>query len=337
MALPPVEKQWQHVFNIDSGSDTRQILIDRAKALCGLASYGGQLMTANLWASIKSCNGSSVVSGFNWNSVSDMVHGNDASTNAHSWILLQNALGRQWLLDYRGTDNSQFYMKMSPGGLFTGGTTTSAPTATDQLDKDPSHGSWSLYDTSTAPRMLQNIWLSPDGKQTMIACVHNSTNLTFFLFGDLEDVPADVAHPTIMWGDGRTDGVGASFWEGLVGFSGGIHLTVEETPGLSGSAHFIGEAVNVDLVNVNNLNTVAIKNQLSNRWDIFEKSYVQSTREGTWGQLGYWPDLWPTVRSQTGFATGDHFPEDGVLPTRQYVKFGNLILPWFGAPQMVKL
>lgn len=336
MSLPVIQKSWQRVFNIDSGTDNRQILLDRAKALCGLATFGGQLMTQNLWTPIKCCNSTSVVSGFNWNAVGDMVHGNDAGTNARSWILLQNVLGRQWLWDYRGTGADQFYMYISPAGLFTGGTPTARPTATDELGKDPSASSWGYYDTNQSPRMLQNIWLSADGKQTMIAGIHNGTHQTFFLFGDLEDPPSNWAHPTIMYGDGVGDGGGSSFLgDHLIGFSNSINISGEATPGVSGAMRFIGEAVNgVPLVVNDGVHTaINVKNDLSGQWDVLDKFWLASTQETSFGQLGYWPDLWPTMPTQTGYPTGSHFPGSGTL--RQFVKFSDLILPWFGAAAMV--
>lgn len=328
--LPVVQKQWQRVFNVDSTTDRKKLILDKKNILCGVA-FSGQQITSNAWRVVRSSNASTVANSDLWTTTADITLGNAAGTNARSWAILQNALGRQWLWDYRGADTATIFLSMSPSGSFTGGTTTAAPTAADALTKDPL-GGHTTYDILNGGKVLQNVLHSVDGKQTVIFTCQASTRQTLWLFGDTEDAPVDWVHPTIMWADGTaTDGSGGSFSNHLVGASGGVHITAEETPGVLANVHFVGESIDVNPLQVT-ASTINVKNGVTNQFDILDKCWLASLRDGTWGQLGYWPDMWPTMPTQTGKATGDHYPADG---SRRFVAFNDLVLPWFGAAAMV--
>jgi hypothetical protein len=325
--LPTREKEWQLVGNINSGTDRRQILIDRLAALCGVA-FGSFQITANAWHVVKCSNSSTVSTSNIWSATSDIVQGNAAGSNARSWVLLQNAFGKQWLWDYRGNTADEIYLSMSPSGLFTGGTTTAAPTATDQLFRDPTSGSVFFYDIlQTGKTVYQNVLHSADGKQTVIWTLLNSSSSSLWLFGTPEDVPADWSHPGLMWMDLTTnDTISVTFMNKLTGASGGFHITGEgAAAGSFASLHFVREGIDTAPIGGGTGGEIDIKNELSNEWDIWDKCWLASLLEGGWGQLGYWPDLYPLPRAQTGALTGSHFPASG---SRQWVKVNDLLLPW---------
>jgi hypothetical protein len=324
--LPTREKEWQLVANINSGTDRRQILIDRLAALCGVA-FGSFQITANAWHVVKCSNSSTVSTSNIWSATSDIVQGNAAGSNARSWVLLQNAFGKQWLWDYRGNAADEIYCSMSPSGLFTGGTTTAAPTATDQLFRDPS-GSVFFYDIlQTGKTCRQNVWLSADGKQTIITTLLNSTSSSLWLFGVPEEVPSDWAHPGLMWMDLTTDDtISVTFMNKMAGMSGGFHISAEgAAPGSFASLHFVVQGCGTTAIGGGSGGFCNGKNALSLEWDIWEKCWIAGLSEAAWGHLGYWPDLYPMPRSQTGSLTGTHFPASG---THQWVKVNDLLLPW---------
>lgn len=287
------------------------------------------------WTVVSSSNGATVGAGLRVSVLADVVFGNGAGTVARTWILFRTGSGRQILFDCWGSGTDKARISMSPAGLFTGGTVSAKPTATDELFKNAGTITSNLGDASFQTSMAHHFWQSSDGRQTMIAGaqrnagINNDGAFFLWLFGEVEQPPVAWANPCVMWTGDVTGNPGNN----MIRASGGTAFSGEVTPGVNASINmatmflFTGGADSaVWLDSVMNR-----KNQLTNRWQSFDKMWFTTTNTALFAQLGYWPDMFPTYQSQTGYLSGDHIPGAG---TRQWVKWGDLILPWDGGAAM---
>jgi len=169
MTLPTIEKTWQFNVNRNIGAlgtnlaVNKQLLLDMKNMLIATGSLGtwtnasGATITpANPWTVRYSCNGTtagSVGDGVDrWQSTSDMNPGQmtgvtSLTTTARSWIVLKNTTldsggNFQVLFDWMSDTNqgvSQWFdygsctIYVSRTAGFTGGTTTTRPSATDEV------------------------------------------------------------------------------------------------------------------------------------------------------------------------------------------------------------
>ena len=82
------------------------------------------------WTLVSSNNGTTAAAGDNISSAND-----PGMYNRYAWWVVEGPAGRQWLFGTNGdSDDCEWYVGYSASGLFTGGTTTVMPTATDQVD-----------------------------------------------------------------------------------------------------------------------------------------------------------------------------------------------------------
>jgi len=132
-------------------------------------------------------------------------------TGAHSWVVFNHPTGAQILFDqkYVTTTCELNFIAWSPGGLYTGGDETTAPTASDERTRDPtggcvvqdngisnlavwngnmSHTSFDHLDT------VHHIWHSTDGLVTYWAIFAGGICPAFWQFGELAEPRA--AHTT---------------------------------------------------------------------------------------------------------------------------------------------
>lgn len=321
-------KQWDLHRNINSSTSNVQTVLDRWTHL--------QTFASRPWVAVKSCNGTTVASGNILTVTGDWTLGNAAGSNARSWGLLQNTMGRQLLYDYRGTNSANVVLRYSPRGLYTGGSPTAPPTATDELrcaDVSADPASAVIDPGGGSPQRYQHIWHSLDGKQTMMLATSNGIGSThlFWFFGELEDPNPAYLHPCVLWGGGWTAGP-------LVGASTNQSVTGEgnNTPGEISPMRFAMEGINVGTYQPFSVSGtgISIKNELSAKWDVFGKMWLMAETNNYalgGGAVGYWPDMYPAFPSQTGFVTGDHIPASGAF---QWVKVYDLWLPWPGGAAM---
>lgn len=333
MGMPVLAKTWFLVPNINSTTSYPQGYLDRKNALKGVA-FGGRSISSNAWTVVGSSN--SVTSNMTgtdlWVTGANVVR-NTSTSGARSWIVLRNARGRQMLIDYVGSDASTSRVQFSPSAGFTGGSITAAPTALDSFDIIDAGPSASIADAAVAgTNIIQNVWQTTDGAQTMIVVNQNGSSITLWLFGDVEDPPASWATPFISYWDFGLGVSSSQMWgRKLVGTFGSGHVNARATSAITATCYFVTESL--DTAPLSDPATATNrKNELTNLWDIYGRFEVMSENVNLWGPLGYWPDLWPTPPVQTGYVTGDHYPADG---SRQFVKVNDLVFWWGGAPQMV--
>src|SRR5581483_5704779 len=181
MALPTLIKSYQfHVnqaypANGSAIADNRALLLGARDGLKGNGSgwtdsNGSTTTPTNCWTTRYSCD--SVTAGTagdgvdRWTGQSALVWGN-AGTQVHSWhVFRQDALGTfDLLLSLEGgTANGNIMTAaVSPSAGFTGGTTTTRPTATDEIVL-LNNTNWNFGTDSSA---VLNVVSSTDGQVTM--------------------------------------------------------------------------------------------------------------------------------------------------------------------------
>jgi hypothetical protein len=337
MAMTALTKSWQIVPNMTGQTTGAALLLDRQRALCGTA-FGGYSISQNAWVVIRSSNGVTVSNSNLWLTTADLVFGNLAGTNARAWIILQNALGRQILIDYRGSNSKECFVTLSPSGAFSGGTTTAAPTAPDQIDQ---YGFTSTFSSTNAfvGTTNQHVWVSADGKQTMVvSCSSGLGALSIWIIGELDDAADSWANPCIMYtGTCGDTGAPTGCWgREIAGWSSSRFTTGEALPGVNGNIRAILEALDITPLTMQSDSPINLLNELSSTWDALDKMWFEASHDKIAGVLGYWPDIYPTFtpRVSPSFRTGDHVAgPTGVL--RTWVKVDDMFLPWQGLPQMV--
>jgi hypothetical protein len=336
MGLPVLSKSWFLVPNVDSTTSYPQALFDRKQILKGVA-FGGKSISANAWTVVGSSN--SITSNMSGTdllvSSANVIRGANTST-ARSWIVLRNVKGRQMLIDYVSATADTCRVQFSPAAGFTGGSTTAAPTATDVIDIIDAGPAAQVADVAVVTKILQNVWQTTDGAQTMIVSVQNGACITLWLFGDVEDPPASWTTPFISYWDFGTGTSSSACWaRKMVGVFGTGHANARANSTTTATVYMVGEALD-EGAGPNPLfessSACNRQNELSVTWDVYDHFELFSENVNLWGPLGYWPDLWPSATTRAGYATGDHLPGDG---SRQFVRVNDLVFWWGGNAAMV--
>lgn len=331
MPWPNQEKQWQIARNINSSTSVTLTFSQRWNALISFA--------ANPWTIVNNCNGTTVSTSDLLSTSTNWVRGT-TTTSARSWGVLRNVMGRQLLIEYRAASSANYcHLKLSPRGLFTGGTTTAVPTATDQIHMFNNALSAdvevAIHEPGFFTQRYQHIWHSVDGKQTIMFSASMGVNGATpypgigwtWIVGDMEDAPSGWEHPCVLWADGGTGGTPgpASTSCGVAGFN---PLSVEVSAGVVTTARMAMEG----LTNGGNGPmswSLATVNQLSGKPDVFDRLYLASNHEQLGGYLGFWPDLVPTLNPSiapaTGSPQGDLYSQSG---STNWAKMGDCLLPW---------
>ena len=181
MALPTLAKTWQFDVNqVIYGSSTQSAF----DALVIALKDSLKTFPLNPWTVWGSCD---AVTAYNddgtdcWVDETDIVHA-QAGT-AHSWIVLENTVtGMQFCIDVVH-GGSTYYYTATLVGSFTGfsanGTTTTRPTATDEVVL-VSVGAWI---PNSAVTLILHVMHSTDGEETRVLVCYNDFVCDFILFG----------------------------------------------------------------------------------------------------------------------------------------------------------
>lgn len=329
MASAATTKTWQIFPNLVTPGTSRGSLLRTIKnVLCGITAWPSTLL--NPWTVVSSSNGTVAGVGDNWASDADANTG-VSSTGARSWIVLQNASGMQILIDYvtgGNADTAQF--RMSPRGLFIGGTTTARPTATDEipetgapavLGSNPYQKQFTLFATAK----LLHFWHSADGLQTMIVGYQSTTGSpdfgsleVFWILGQAEQPHPAWPHPHVLF-----IGTAGNATNPDNMFNSNDWVIAEDTPG----KYQLLSPVLEGQFDGSFWHPVASsgKNQISNTYPI-EPFTLWSGKYKC--KIGRWPvDVFATATDAAGFTTGDFHPGDG---SKKFVKVNGLLIPWDG-------
>jgi hypothetical protein len=207
MASPTLEKTWQIspnniVYKGVEHTVNRQLMFAIKEILTGFAS--------NPWTVHSSSDG---VTNFGaadyWNTWEDLLWG----TGNHSWIIFNHPCGAQIKFDqkYANTQCEDMWVCFSPGALYTGGSLSAAPTATDEETDllveeryNTTGQKWwtGFLDTVEAVKwnVRFHVWHSADGLVTRVGLWTDGECIAFWQFGDLSDPRAGHTDPFCMGG-----------------------------------------------------------------------------------------------------------------------------------------
>ena len=321
MSLPTVEKTWQYNVNnqitaLGSAlANNRRILRLIKEALKGAAS--------GAWTVRGSSDGVAFnMSGTDlWDDDSDLIFVSAAGT-AHSWIVLRQigmgAAGVEILIDLvtggstQTTAGSGAVIRIASveDGGFTGGSITTAPTATNQQILNT--GIWTQLGTDAATRW--NVIQADNGSGTRVWAY--SAGVLQFLW--VFEAPTDKVS---AWNDAyvgyaapgsvvtAANSYGYTYWKSTINNTlASIALSMEATSsGSMNSEAFCGN----------------IPNDLTSEYVILPIGICCNTTTVR-GRHGIMPDMW---YASTGTVQGDTYPADG---SANFVNVGPFVFPWNG-------
>ncbi len=321
MSLPALTKSWQfNVNNVvlpDSNWPWHQkLLLSLKNALIGFP--------LNPWVVVGSCDSLSfAMDGTDyWSDYPDLIW--DWSADPHAWIVLENVAGVQLCLDLnyrRDYDPHQLKGYMSSGGLFTGGSTTVRPTATDEhnIMTGASNAWFGAETTNPLLDYVWHMWHSEDGAVTRLIGFYQNNPHTIWRFEKFQDARAGHAVPYgfgIYSGTRVTNMVDIADQEDadqMRSDHGGVDLAIY-CIGLGRSGK-----------NMMELGDASVLEEIDGDAEFAEVGYLCDTIGGR-GPKGKAYDMW-WGQYQVVWA-GDTYPDNA--SARDFVQFGCFIFPWTG-------
>lgn len=238
-----------------------------------------------------------------------------APTVAHSWIVL-NLVGMgasQVKFDFNNGNIHQFGIYFSPGGLYTGGSTTAGPTATDEQTLLSSGGLWAAFFSGGSGGQLRaHMVRTSDGANTRIYICGASQVLGAWKFEKVYNAVGGWTLPYVACALGINTNVGndatlmnQTNWVGVLRYLG--QGPVGQMSCYSTFEGFGGTWAGSRL---------SLPNEISGEYPLCPIGLWHDTTVGQRGRHGIIPDLYYTG---AGSAMGDTFPADG---TKQWVQMG---------------
>lgn len=336
MPVPVFSKTWAIAPNTIVASSGTAALDYRA----ALFAIKQLLLTPGLMTIAYSCNG--VVAGVpgdnvdRWATAVDLVWGTGAG--ARSWVVLRSTgigAGFQVLIACRFATASVpserwIDVVVSPSSGFSGGSTTTNPTASDAIplrDGTASsadvNGYW-LSDAAATFSTTLHAWGASDGSQVrIVACTSTAAKpVAILAFGQLVNPPTGHSSPAFYatWWSAADATVAktryadlfenARVWGAHGGVAYALYLAAHEV--YAGGALGEGQLT---------------ANDLTGNWPITPCALLAAKRGAPTGVMGEPPDLW---WGSAGIAA-EGTTMDQISNPRRLVQWGNLVLPWDGA------
>lgn len=245
------------------------------------------------------------------------------SLGPYSWILLQRTDGVQLVIGCT-TDAGYvgFTLSVSPGGLFTGGTAGTPPTATDVLIANP--GTDGIYGTNSGndTQYTQHFWQSTDGTITRWVVFAGATAANPICeFGIARALTPDPSiNPIVM--EYQQDSAHNQASPNTIlsihppaAWFGVDFMQLRATPSLISAATAVALGM---------INTYAAANTPSGKWPLYN-SYIQGDTGGGQGLLGKMRDVWWWAGPD-----GHAFTNCGVYTSGSSALFviNSVVLPW---------
>ena len=326
MPLPTLVKTWNFDVNIPSqgvptssaNSDVRwgAHYFDLKQALLGIAPG---------WT-VAGSGGAGNGGGGGMDAVDRWTNGNDLDVTGSaptqtSWIVLQNdaiRVGFQLLIqpdnNAGGWPGAGLFLQVSPGGLYTGGSQTTSPTAADAVTV----GGTTVNSGSSPETPITHLAMSSDGAITRWWLTWGGDTHAFFEFA----IPTNTV-------PGWTDPwVATAVYNGLTNAPDYADLTnvTTYTRGRQGSInmalYWTSEGWNFDATNAAAGQRMTWGNDLDGGAFPMAPIGLASETSFVRGRHGELTDVW---WGTTILATGSYYPE--TLP-RQFVQLGDIIVPW---------
>lgn len=182
--LPVLTKNWQLDVNNVAGTNSTSLADHRATLFAIKSSLISFI--DNPWTVHSSSNAITADASDNWTAASDLVW----DTGNHSWIvLIKPTTGSQALFNLNETDSRNMEIYWSLGGLFTGGTISARPTATDEITIQTG-GFWS--GGLQAANTWVHVWHEDTGARTRVLVSNDiSDPLLFWILDEIANTFSD--------------------------------------------------------------------------------------------------------------------------------------------------
>ncbi len=316
MALPALDKTWQYNVNnrvTSSGSGSND-----KKAVLLAIKNGLKAFASNPWTVAGSSNSS--LAGLDgvdrWSTISDIVFGGGTGV-ARSWILFNQVGVGQILWDLvspNPADALNMTLVWSPGSLFTGGTISARPTATDETVY-LNQGVWNNGQTNSYEH-LWYLWHSTDGHMTRILVRSLGSIMGFTTFASFERPKSPIAQwtnpKTISW-FASTNVLGTTTWTQSARIRG------NKPPSGVMNMFVTCEGWQTQTGNIR----LGLPNDLTNEYEIFPLA-LACEEVGARGRHSELFDRWLVTSS---LADGDTMPSDN---SRQFVVIEDHLFSWNG-------
>lgn len=338
MPVPSLSKTWVYtagaVSTLNRTRLANGVLLDDSRAI--LRDIKNMMVNndaATKWTVRYSCDGTTAGTAGDgvdrWDADSKLVWG----TGAHSWIVLRNtgiAATFEIVIDLNVASSGATINVIASTAAFTGGTTNARPTATAECALGPTPITWLA---GAAGSFSYNLAMSNDGECTR-----------FFAFAHAVSVssPAPVAlwiidkpqGPVSGWTDpyigmvrGGSIGTAMPTYQNLVNATPSTNILRGRHGSTNFDANFTTEIYGTSTIHLGE--RLLLPNDMSGEWAFVPCGFSSETT-GARGRHGNLFDMW---MGPTHVRSGDTFP---LSLTRQFVKFGDLILPWNSAAGRVK-
>lgn len=352
MALT-LEKTWQYDIN-NTLTGASQIAVQSAlwialkDAMVGFAS--------NPWRVAYSCDGTTAGTAGDgvdrWADVGD-VNYSTAASSAHSWIVLQNQVtDMEILIECLTTSTSTgkiVRLVVSAHAGFSGGSTTSSPSATDEREILAGTGSGTAAPTiglgsgssGTAPELVWDVRHSTDGEVTTIAIRQSNECVAFAYFGTASQPVTSWTNPLVAAWYATTSSPTPptpaplswlAVWRTYLGSNGaGVHrcygLNMPSAGAVGVPLHLIAPAVCTHNDNTESnptSETTADHTAAQNDGEEAHEAPAIGLYSSTSGDRGTWGRLFDVRWAGDELSTGDTVPADG---SRAWVKNAMFFLP----------
>lgn len=342
MPINTLEKSWQ--FNVNNAlaaqgtslATTRRMLRLIKNAMIGFATLP--------WTVRYSCNGTTAGTAGDgvdrWTADADIAFQTADTGTARSWIVLRNTDGVEILIEARSastTTGRNLRIVMSAAAGFTGGTTTTRPTATDEAiviagdNASTSAYGQGIASTTTDRSYAWHVLHSSDGLVTMVVLCFANAACGFWYFGRVSQPVTGWSKPVVagVFGDASTvPSSGPNYpemFDGTNTDANNPHFVARFPAGgarvfASSTAFGDSTAGGSDAAG----RRIGTQNELSGEWELPQVGIgcaVSGFRGMSHGRL------FDTRWISSGRNTGDTFPLDG---SRTRACFGNIVIPWNG-------
>lgn len=342
MPLPSLEKTWQYDVNNTVAASGTALTTERTVWL--------QIKNALLafgtlpWTVRYSCN--STVAGAagdgvdRWAAITDLVWQTADTGTARSWIVLRNTDGMEILIECRNTSTTigkGCRIVVSPSAHFTGGTTTTRPTATDEMiltsGADSTNGcvGFGNIGSATDRSWVWHMLHSTDGLVTMVVICSGGTCGGFWYIGRASQPVTGWTNPQVagVWGDNSSPG-------NMSGYETMLDRVQSDASDLKAQGRFptqnapffctslamgSGATGGCEPAGRN----ILVANEITNEWELPQVGIGCQT-SGSRGMAH--GRLFDVRWISTQRANADDLPAAG---TRTRAVFGNLVIPWDGS------
>lgn len=321
MALPDEQKTWQHVVNTAAYTATADLWYDIKNILCTMASFP--------WTVVRSCNNVVADANDNWNSPSD-VRWNSSSGQIDSWIVLEQAgipgavnnfqvcIVTETNTVYSVRGGMRYYI--SPSAGFTGGSTSSRPTATDEIELPPedTYNQRTVYDwtnTTGQPALRLHVSQSTDGECTRLVFYVNSEVQRLLMFEKPKNPIAGWTYPHFAL-NCNTNGNAPNYGKLNAGTGSG---SIVNPSGGRASVALAGEG--------NGTGPIPESHTYVSDFDGAYPLCPVGLYSRTTGARGRVGELFDCYWGAASLSNGTHYPADA---SRLWVQHRDLVLPWNG-------